>query len=66
MKRRDFNLGLANLGLAGLASGARPAFAAPPLADTRATLNVFRPATDADISIMNNASQRFARRYPNV
>jgi multiple sugar transport system substrate-binding protein len=67
MKRRNFNLGLA--GLAGLGLGALApgrAHAAPPPGDTRATLNVFRPATDSDISIMNNASQRFARRYPNV
>jgi len=66
MKRRTFNLGLASLGLAGLSGlQAGRAYAAPP-PDTRATLNVFRPATDADISIMNNVSQRFARRYPNV
>jgi multiple sugar transport system substrate-binding protein len=68
MKRRNFNLGLASLAGFGLGALAphRAAYAAPPPGDTRATLNVFRPASDADISIMNNASQRFARRYPNV
>jgi len=61
MKRRIFTAGLAGLALAG-----RGAFAAPPPADTRAVLNVFRPATDADIQLMNHAIARFKPRYPSV
>lgn len=60
MKRREFAAGLAGVALLG-----RTAHAAPP-SDIKATLNVFRPATDADIQLMNHAMARFKPRYPNV
>jgi multiple sugar transport system substrate-binding protein len=60
MKRREFAAGLA-----GLALGGRAAYAAVP-SDIKATLNVFRPATDADIQLMNHAMARFKPRFPNV
>ena len=61
MKRRIFTAGLAGLALSG-----RAAYAAPPPADTKATLKLFRPATDADISEVTHAIARFKPRYPNV
>ncbi|MBI1779394.1 MAG: extracellular solute-binding protein [Proteobacteria bacterium] len=61
MKRRTFTTGLISLAALPL----RRAHAAPPT-DIKATLNVFRPATDADISEMNHAMARFKQRYPNV
>ena len=61
MKRRLFTAGLATLALAG-----RAAYAAPPPADIKATLKLFRPATEADISEVNHAIARFKIRYPNV
>jgi len=60
MKRREFTLGLA-----GLALGGGAAYAAVP-SDIKATLNLFRPATDADISEVNHAIARFKTRFPNV
>ena len=61
MKRRLFTAGLA-----GLALPLRATAAAPPPADTKATLNVFRPASDADIQEMKHAIERFKPRYPSV
>ncbi len=61
MKRRLFTAGLA-----GLALPLRAIAAAPPPADTKATLNVFRPASDADIQEMKHAIERFKPRYPSV
>jgi multiple sugar transport system substrate-binding protein len=60
MRRRVFTAGLASL-----AATPMRAYAAPP-SDIKATLNVFRPATDADISEMKNAIARFKPKYPNV
>jgi multiple sugar transport system substrate-binding protein len=60
MKRRDFAIGLAGLAVSGGA-----AYAAVP-ADIKATLKLFRPATDADISEVNHAIARFKTRFPNV
>ena len=61
MKRRCFTAGLASM-----AMPARTTLAAVPQADTKATLNVFRPASDADIQEMNHAIARFKQRYPLV
>ena len=59
MDRRTF--------LAGLAASipAYTAFAAPA-SDTKAVLNVFRPASDSDIRLSKTAVERFNARYPNV
>ncbi len=53
--------------LTGLAASlpAYKAFAAPAT-DTKAVLNVFRPASDSDIRLSKTAVERFNARYPNV
>jgi multiple sugar transport system substrate-binding protein len=62
MDRRAFIAGTAaSLSLIPL----RPGQAAPA-ADVKATLNVFRPASDSDIRLSNAAMERFKARYPNV
>src|SRR5690349_1611044 len=61
MDRRTFVAGLA-----GSAIPARFAFAVTPAGDVKATLNVFRPASDSDIRLCKTAIERFNARYPNV
>jgi multiple sugar transport system substrate-binding protein len=65
MKRRTFAAGAAGLALGGLALHRPPVHAAVP-ADMKATLNVFRPSSDADIALMNHTKARFKARFPNV
>ncbi|WP_046866982.1 ABC transporter substrate-binding protein [Microvirga massiliensis] len=60
MDRRTFIAGLA-----GAIVPARFALAAPAT-DTKATLNVFRPASDSDIRLSKSAIERFNARFPNV
>jgi multiple sugar transport system substrate-binding protein len=52
--------------MAGSIVPVRFALAAPPPSDTKATLNVFRPASDSDIRLSNAALERFKARYPSV
>ncbi len=59
MKRSIFVAGVLCLGLGS-------AMAAPPPADTTATLKVYRWTTDADIKMMEGARERFKAKYPNV
>ena len=42
------------------------AAAAPPPPDTVATLKLFRWSSDADITMINHAIERFKQRYPHV
>jgi multiple sugar transport system substrate-binding protein len=65
MKRRTFSTGVAGFAFGMSALGRRAARAAVP-ADIKATLNVFRPASDADIILMNHTTTRFKARFPNV
>lgn len=65
MKRRAFTAGMAGLALGASTLDQRPARAAIS-PDIRATLNVFRPASDADIVLMKRATARFNQQFPNV
>jgi multiple sugar transport system substrate-binding protein len=63
MDRRHF-IGLSGSALALM--GLSRAVLAAPAADIKATLNVFRPATDTDIQLTEAAMARFAQKFPNV
>jgi multiple sugar transport system substrate-binding protein len=63
MRRRNFialsGTAVALIGLTGVSLGAPPA-------DTTATLNLFRSATDTDIKLTEAAIASFKEKYPNV
>jgi multiple sugar transport system substrate-binding protein len=66
MDRRKF-LTLSGSALAASAAGLLPRIAyAKPDPSTKATLNLFRVATDTDIRLTNEAVARFNQKYPGV